>query len=465
LRFACSFFFAVSKGFHSWSINHHHSQQQENHLSISTMMSDFAILCAWLVSAGCAIVFPLLRWNASRSKYYGYYGRYNEYEQQQRAYEEAQNQAQQNYNNNNNNNGYNNQQYQYNGNGGYYNYSCKWYQWSCRKSSNNMYYYQQASGDGNQNAFYAPTWYRMINGEMQVDDREREEMGLASSADQASGTLKFVYAWTMIMFISLVLFGALVLWKRNAGGPTALFVMLILFGQMALLQLLMLGQGVIVTDMREMEDSIYGWYGQLGVLMAYSNFWYMIFSFGFAILFGLLSCCSSIMHRNSSSSSTAGRAGDDNGSSWTSRNSKAAGLSESSYNAADGAGSGGGFMGVMSGAAVAFGAYVGSFMARYNRKQDLSSQEPYNPNASSYSVPSVQSSSPYTTSSNNNASMRSMQSAAGSGSTKSGFQASCMDLGDKIADYTTSADPPSSSNSDNNHSSSRSLREEGNLAL
>jgi hypothetical protein len=420
------------------------------------MLSDFAILTAWLVSAGCAIIFPLLRWNASRAKYYGYYGRYNEYEQQQRAYEEAQNQNNQNYNN---------QQYQYNGNGYGYNYSCKWYQWSCRKSVSNMYYYQQASGDGNQNAFYAPTWYRMINGEMQVDDRQREEMGLASSTDEASGTLKFIYSWTLIMFITLVLFGALVLWKRNAGGPTALFVMLILFGQMTLLQLLLLGQGVIVTDMREMEDSIYGWYGQMGVLMAYSNFWYMIFSFGFAILFGLLSCCSSIMHRNSSSS-TAGRAGDDNGSSWTSRNSKAAGLSESSYNAADvSGGGGGGVMAVMSGAAVAFGAYVGSFMARYNRKQDLSAQESsYNPNAS-YSSPSVHSSSPYTSSSNN-ASIRSVHttaSAAG-GSTRSGFQASCMDLGDQIAEYTTSAEPPSTSSSTNN-SSSRSLREEGNLAL
>jgi hypothetical protein len=210
------------------------------------MLTDFFLLCAWLVTAGCAVLFPLLRWNASKAKYYSYYGRYNQYEQQQRAYEQAQN-----------GNNYNNQQYQYNG---MYNYQCKWYQWSCRKSANNMYYYQQASGDGNGQAFYAPNWYRMINGKMESDDREREEMG--ANASGASGTLKFVYVWTLFMFIALVLFGALVLWKRNPGGPTALFVMLMFFGQLALLQLLLLGQGVIMTDMRDMEDSIYGWYGQ-----------------------------------------------------------------------------------------------------------------------------------------------------------------------------------------------------------
>ena len=38
---------------------------------------------------------------------------------------------------------------------------------------------------------------------------------------------------------------------------------------------------------RIMEDSIYGWYGQIGVLMAYIDFYGLLFCVGFLVFLGL----------------------------------------------------------------------------------------------------------------------------------------------------------------------------------
>lgn len=39
--------------------------------------------------------------------------------------------------------------------------------------------------------------------------------------------------------------------------------------QYALLLMILMPQGIISTEERDLEDSVYGWYGQMGVLMVY----------------------------------------------------------------------------------------------------------------------------------------------------------------------------------------------------
>lgn len=43
-------------------------------------------------------------------------------------------------------------------------------------------------------------------------------------------------------------------------------------------------QGVLMTDERDLEDSVYGWYGQIGVLMVYANTSYLWFTFIFTVV-------------------------------------------------------------------------------------------------------------------------------------------------------------------------------------
>lgn len=196
-------------------------------------------------------------------------GRYAEYENNQRMYEEQQNQQNQ-YNNGNQGNG--NGQYDRDGN---WIPTCKWWQTKCRQQ---RMYYMSMNGDQNQIRF--PNWYATIGGKLEEEGREREERG--ESPDEASGALKFIYTWTMIVFISMLVFGAVTIFQKKPVTP--LIVVMLIIGQFALLQLILLGQGVIATEGREMEDSYYGWYGQLPVLMVYTDWGYFLFSIGFSVL-------------------------------------------------------------------------------------------------------------------------------------------------------------------------------------
>lgn len=222
-------------------------------------------LGGWLTSSFLAIIVPLSIWSKERNTYYNYYGKYIEYEQQQRQYEEE-------------------------ANGNYDNYSygnnCSWWNYSCRKRWYNYQQYQQNNnGDNNNdnNSMYLPNWYKFLGGKMNGDDdKEGEEMG-----NEASGSQKFVYAWTLIMFIGLVLYGARSLYK--GGERTGLIVSLFLFGNFCLLNLVTVAQGAIETEDRQMENSVYGWYGQWGVLIAYTDFWVILHSFIFASFFGIQS--------------------------------------------------------------------------------------------------------------------------------------------------------------------------------
>ena len=225
------------------------------------------LVFGWLLSAILAIIIPVSKWAAERNRYYRYYGQYKEYENQQRQYEQQQN-----------------------GNYNYYNL-CSWWNFKCRY---NLYRYQQMYGNNNQGgqgggenqqmAAMLPNWFFFFGGTMEEDERQREEMGLG----QNEGSMKFVYICTILMFIGLSIFGLRSLYagKEKSG----IILALLIFGQFSLMNLLTTVQGTIETDNRFFEDSVYGWYGQWAVLVAYTDFWLMIFCFIFATVLGMLQC-------------------------------------------------------------------------------------------------------------------------------------------------------------------------------
>lgn len=238
-------------------------------INLSSALKDpWPFMAAWVIGGILSITIPVLKWNSGKQDYYDSYGYAVEYEQQQRAYEEGQN-----GNDNNNNN--------------YYNYpDCHWWQYKCRLSQFN--YRQNADGNNNNNnnngeySLQYPGWYIFFGGTTEEDQRWKEEQGNYGDAG-SSGAIKFVYAWSMVMFAAILFYGGFVLVKKRAVGP--LLIMLIMFFQFAIMGMVLLCQGVLLTDERDLEDSVYGWWGQTGVLMMYTNTAYCWFTFIFAVVF------------------------------------------------------------------------------------------------------------------------------------------------------------------------------------
>ena len=214
------------------------------------------LILAWWLGGMLTIFIPRSKWNYNKNGYYQAYGRYVEIEQQQRAYEQQGQQQQ----------------------GGYYannkqwgDLGCSWYQFQCRKNqyalqqqyyANYEYAAQQQNGGGeqNNNRFRTPNWYQFLGGINEEEDRAmREEMGIDS--DVANGPVKFVYAWSIVLFLALLVFGTYVMLKKKNIGYLAFSLATTI--QYSLLMLLLIPQGVITTDDRDMEESVYGWYGQV----------------------------------------------------------------------------------------------------------------------------------------------------------------------------------------------------------
>ena len=126
-----------------------------------------------------------------------------------------------------------------------------------------------------------PNWFFFFGGKIEEDDRQREEMGMTNS----EGNMKFVYAWSILMFIGLAVYGFMTLYKGQ--DRMGLIIALVIFGNFALLNLIT-SVGAVSTDNRDLEDSIYGWCGQFTVLLAYTDFWMMLHTFGFAVVLAVM---------------------------------------------------------------------------------------------------------------------------------------------------------------------------------
>jgi hypothetical protein len=178
---------------------------------------------------------------------------------------------------------------------------CQWWNFRCRSQvrnsyqqyNQNQYNQNQYNQNGEQDEIYyydqmqirasMPDWFFFFGGNLEEEVRQRQEIGLG----QSNGSMKFVYLWTVFIFIGLTIFGWMTLYKgRDRMG---LIVALSIFCQFALLNLITT-IGAIGTDDRDFEDSIYGWYGQFSVLLAYTDFWMMLQTFGFALVLAITRC-------------------------------------------------------------------------------------------------------------------------------------------------------------------------------
>lgn len=224
------------------------------------------ILAAWLIGGLLAIFIPMIRLRSEKQQFYKYVGQWNEYNNNQ--------------NNQNNNNNNNNQNYNYN--------PCKWYQWTCKKLYNQNYnnnnYNNNGGGGSGDNDIQLPGWYTFFGGETEEERRYREESG-----DTSNGSVTFIYVWTLILFMGLLAYGALMLYQRRpVWGPV---LMLLMFANFCFIMMLMLVDGVIETEGRAFEESTYGWYGQPGVAAFINNLSYLIFCLIFLVLLGIQAFC------------------------------------------------------------------------------------------------------------------------------------------------------------------------------
>lgn len=217
-------------------------------------------MAAWIIGGLLTIFIPLLKWNKAKQEYYDSYGYAIEYEQQQRAYEEQQN-------------GNNDDNY-------YYNYpNCHWWQWKCRQIQFKIRQNRDGNNNNNNNngeyQMQYPGWWVFLGGQTEEDMRWAEEQGMQTG--EPTGATKFVYAWSIVMFVSILFYGCYILYKQRPVGP--LIIMLIMLLQFSIMTMVLVCQGVLLTDERDLEDSIYGWFGQIGVLMVYTDYAYLWFTF------------------------------------------------------------------------------------------------------------------------------------------------------------------------------------------
>jgi hypothetical protein len=260
------------------------------------------LLLAWLLFGTAALLVPSLQWHLHRSSHYNSYGIYVEYEQQQREYEEAQNN---NDDGNNNNNNGNNSYYGIYKECGGWNFVCKTQQEKYAQT----YFGEDDDGyDDNGNPVSdesIPWWFTMMSsnsnsngGQSEAMKRWQEENTGQRQEDNDENEAKatvgeiLVVSYLMVALLFTVSYGARKLYHQgnaeesSSSTPTTrgIIVALVVVANLLLLNLLLV-PSLISVEERDMEDSIYGWYGQVGVLMAYIDFYGLLFCAGFLVLF------------------------------------------------------------------------------------------------------------------------------------------------------------------------------------
>ena len=171
-----------------------------NKESIQTfLLKPMTSIVAWITFGILSILVPIIHYTVQNRRHWMYYGQYQEQDQNQG------NQNNQNYN--------------------YYN--CYWFQFRCKVKK--YYYSENNSGD---NGVYLPNWWIATFGEAEEDRRQREESGASS------GVEKFVYAWSLIVFVALLAFGVWALRAKNKTQATStglLLMTLVVFLNMSLI--------------------------------------------------------------------------------------------------------------------------------------------------------------------------------------------------------------------------------------
>lgn len=249
--------------------------------SILPLLKD-AWALSWIGSGLVSIFIPLIVWGNHRARYFRYVGQALKYEDDQEAaqrYYEQRQQQNNYYGGNNNNNNYNNYSYFK---------KCTWINFPCRYK---QYTYAMSSegNDGDRVRQYLPSWYVFFGKETEEMQRWKEENGNEGQRNERRGNantvnpgLTVAYILTLLLFIALVSYGTMTIARKE---PMTTLTAFLVVGIVVGLMNVFMSIGAISVDNEDLENSYYGWYGQTSVLMVYTNFWMMLFSFGFLVAF------------------------------------------------------------------------------------------------------------------------------------------------------------------------------------
>lgn len=178
--------------------------------------------------------------------------------------------------------------------------NCKWWQWRCTPlyvNENGEYVNQDNNNNNEQNGnqyYSTPSWFSgWGNNSNQSGDRSGDG-GVSNSA-----AMKFVYSWQVILFLGLLAYGALVVYKfRPSSGSSAgasrmalqsLFLMIFLWMNTTFMAMWMLANGSIAVEGREIEE-LGGFYNQFSVMMFLSDFWMTVWGLVFCGIIGVQLC-------------------------------------------------------------------------------------------------------------------------------------------------------------------------------
>ena len=189
--------------------------------------------------------------------------------------------------------------------------NCKWWQWRCTPlwmNENGEYVYENNNnnnnnnGDNNQQYYSTPSWFSGWGGNQVSGDR-----GASGDNNMANSTnLKVVYAWQLLLFLSLLAYGAALLWKFRLRTDSSqsysrerfvlsrmawqsLWLILFVWMNVSFMTMFLLANGSIYTEGREMEE-IGGFYNQFSVMMFVSCFWQLLWACLFCGLLGYRIC-------------------------------------------------------------------------------------------------------------------------------------------------------------------------------
>mmetsp|Transcript_10639 Transcript_10639/g.15016 ORF Transcript_10639/g.15016 Transcript_10639/m.15016 type:complete len:282 (+) Transcript_10639:76-921(+) len=228
----------------------------------------------WVVSGAVAIIIPIISWTSQRGYYYNMYGYLQKLEDEERYYEEQQK----------------DQEEGDGGDGNYYNYykDCSWINYACRKQQY-KYAMMDGSGDGDRPQQNIPYWFIWLAGDDSSEELRRwkeENTGMRAS-QQGSPGMNLAYALTLVMFASIIAYGAITIAQKQNKSNFLIFLGLTTL--FAFMNMVISATSVTSGDDKDMEESYYGWYGQTGVLMTYTYLWIMLFSGSFLIALGIKS--------------------------------------------------------------------------------------------------------------------------------------------------------------------------------
>lgn len=228
------------------------------------------ILMAWMLTGIAVFLAPIIQWTIHKNKYYKAAGQYIEYEQQQEE-----------QNGNDDASDY----------AAYYK-DCGWWNVVCQRQQ--MKYADYYMGDNNQGQdengnynyqFSIPTWFVILSGGNSEEMRrwKEENTGVRDDQDEVAptGGAIAVVVFMFLAFLFVLGLGFATFYKSK---PLLTIKWSLAFMmQMCFINFLLL-PSLISNDDRMWDDSIYGWYGQIGVLMAFFDFYVLIFATIFLIV-------------------------------------------------------------------------------------------------------------------------------------------------------------------------------------